>query len=103
MAGTAQPSPDARLVTALARAHRWAKEMRGGTPLSAVAAREGASDPFVGSRVRLAFLAPALQLAILKGTRLPHLTLERIIRAGVPLDWSEQMRLHEVEGRALGC
>jgi len=39
---------------------------------------------------RLAFLSPALQTAIIEGRQSPTLTLEKIVRGEVPLDWQEQ-------------
>jgi hypothetical protein len=39
---------------------------------------------------RLAFLSPALQAAIIDGRQPPTLTLEKIIRGDLPLDWREQ-------------
>ena len=53
----------------------------------------GIPDPSLRTRLPLAFLSPRIQAAILEGAQPPDLTLERIVRAGVPLDWSEQERL----------
>jgi len=44
-------------------------------------------------RAQLAFLSPRIQAAILDGSQPPDLSLERIVRTGVPLDWSEQERV----------
>lgn len=44
------------------------------------------------SRLELAFLSPRLHAAILAGTQPPELTLERLVRTGIPLDWREQER-----------
>lgn len=35
-------------------------------------------------------VAPRMQAALLAGTQPPDLSLERIIRSGIPLDWAEQ-------------
>ncbi|MEN9409444.1 MAG: hypothetical protein RL216_1418, partial [Pseudomonadota bacterium] len=37
-----------------------------------------------------ACLSPKIQAAILAGTQPPDLSLERIVRSGIPLDWAEQ-------------
>lgn len=44
--------------------------------------------------VILAFLSPAIQNAIFEGRQPPGLTLERIVRKPVPLDWDRQARLY---------
>ena len=78
--------PDATLVRALRRAH-------------AMVARDGAGHPVLDAApdtprqrrlVRLAFLAPDLQGAILAGRQPPHLALADLIDGPVPLLWSEQ-------------
>jgi hypothetical protein len=50
--------------------------------------------PTVPTRAQLAYLAPAIQGAILEGRQRADLTLERIIRKPVPLDWDLQARLY---------
>ena len=45
-------------------------------------------------RAQLAFLAPAIQKAILDGRQPPELTLEKIIRKPIPLDWDMQARIY---------
>ena len=47
--------------------------------------------------VRIAFLAPELQRAIL-GSSLPGLTLEQLMRTPMPSLWSEQGTLFEARG-----
>jgi hypothetical protein len=41
----------------------------------------------------LAFLAPKIQIAIRKGTLPSELSLKRILRQPIPLDWDAQARL----------
>jgi hypothetical protein len=43
--------------------------------------------------LRLAFLAPDLQHAILEGLQPREITLARLIDSDIPLLWSEQRRL----------
>ena len=43
--------------------------------------------------LRLAFLAPDLQQAILEGRQPKTLTLAHLIESDIPLLWSEQRRL----------
>jgi hypothetical protein len=48
----------------------------------------------VRTRAQLAFIAPAIQKAILDGRQPPELTLEKIIRKPIPLDWDMQARIY---------
>lgn len=92
VAGTADapPVPDPVLARTLVRAHRWLAALRAGTALAVLAAREGRTESYLRTRLPLAFLSPRLQAALLAGTQSPDLSLERIVREGVPLDWNEQ-------------
>lgn len=56
---------------------------------------EGAAPP-----QQLAYLAPAIQSAILDGRQPADLTLERIIRRPVPLDWDAQAKAYGFEPNA---
>jgi hypothetical protein len=78
--------PDATLVRALRRAHAMLALDRAGHP-----ALDAAPDtPRQRRLVRLAFLAPDLQAAILSGRQPPELTLAELIDRPMPLLWSEQ-------------
>ena len=90
ISGQAEPTPDATLIRLLAKAHRWCDELRKGMTLTEIARREGHSDSYIRTRAPLAFLSPKIQTAILAGTQPPDLSLERIVRSGIPLDWVEQ-------------
>ncbi len=52
----------------------------------------------IRTRAQLAFLSPTIQRAILAGHQPPDLTLERIIRKPVPLNWDAQARLYWFDG-----
>ena len=90
ISGQTEPSPDATLLRLLAKAHRWCREMREGTRLTEIAKREGHSDSYIRTRAPLACLSPNIQAGILAGAQPPDLSLERIVRSGIPLDWAEQ-------------
>jgi len=92
VAGTPAPMPDATMIATLARAHRWAKDLREGRSMVDIAAREGVSEGYLRTRTPLALLSPRVQAAILDGTQPPQLTLEQMVRKPLPLDWSEQER-----------
>ena len=82
------------MLRALARAHTWTADLRRGKSLSDIAAATSHSESYVRTRAQLAFLAPAIQKAILDGRHPPDLTLEKIIRKPIPLDWDMQARIY---------
>jgi len=91
--GTPQPAPDPVLARALLEAHRWAGALRAGTPLGQVARDTGRHEVIIRTRGQLAFLAPKIQVAIRDGTLPPEMTLKRILRRPIPLDWDAQARI----------
>jgi site-specific DNA recombinase len=92
--GDRAPQPDRTLLRALSQAHAWVADLRGGKPLSEIAAATRHSESYIRTRAQLAYLAPAIQGAILEGRQPADLSLERIIRKPVPLDWEAQARLY---------
>jgi site-specific DNA recombinase len=92
VAGDMKPAPDPTLVSTLAKAHRWIAHMKAGVSAATIAKSEKTSDAFIRVRANLAFLSPRIQEAILVGTQPPDLSLERIVRSGIPFDWDQQER-----------
>ncbi|MBL9049631.1 MAG: recombinase family protein [Tabrizicola sp.] len=92
--GDREPNPDRTLLRALAKAHDWVADLRKGKPLGDTAASTGHSESYIRTRAQLAYLAPTIQGAIFEGHQPADLTLERIIRKPVPLDWDAQARLY---------
>jgi len=88
--GEAMATPDRTLLRGLAKGHKWATDLQSGTPASQIARREKVSEAYIRSRAQLAFLAPSVQSAILDGKQPPDLTLEKLVRMQIPLDWNEQ-------------
>jgi hypothetical protein len=84
--------PDRILLRGLAKGHKWAAELRSGTPISVIAKRERVTEAYIRPRAQLAYLAPRIQTAILDGSQPPELTLETLVRARLPLDWRAQER-----------
>ena len=87
--------PDRKLVNLLNRASA-AKErvfrMRQHS-LEHVAATEGMSANYLSRLLRLNYLAPDIQAAILDGTQPPGLTLRGLIYSALPLDWGLQRQI----------
>ncbi len=96
IAGEAVPAPDEVLQRTLAEAHLWARALRGGTSLTEIARATGRSEPYIRTRIPLAFLAPKLQAAILDGRQPVHLSVAQLIRDDIPMDWNEQARLFQI-------
>ena len=87
------PRRDRVLIRALKQAHaRLGRDQAGGPVLDA------APDLIRARKIlRLAFLAPDLQRAILEGRQPRPMTLARLIDSDIPLLWSEQRRLFAPE------
>lgn len=56
-------------------------------------AREAVGSPYDRNILRLAFLAPDIQRAILDGRQPLHLNLETVKKIAIPLTWSEQRKV----------
>ena len=89
--------PDAALLKAIARAHRWFEELISAraTSLAAIASREGVTDRHVARLIRLAFLAPKIVEAIAERGEVADLKLTP--RVDLPLDWTTQKRVVGLE------
>ena len=101
--GGARPTSrkDPVLIRALRTAHAMLETDATGHPTLAAAP----ASSYRRRLVRLAFLAPDLQRAILAGEQPPGLTLEQLMRAPIPMLWSDQTAVMEslgVAGPAVG-
>ncbi|KZY47465.1 resolvase [Roseovarius sp. HI0049] len=90
--GDMRPVPDRTLLRGLVKAYKWAADLQGGMPISRIARRERVTEAYIRTRAQLAFLAPSIQNAILQGTQPADVTLERLVRMRLPLDWHAQER-----------
>lgn len=90
IAGDVAPAPDPTLIKTLAKAHRWAKVLRDGTPISELARREGVSPSYLRQRTKLAFLLPAIQCAVLEGRQPIGMTTQALVETRIPLAWQDQ-------------
>jgi hypothetical protein len=80
---------DEVMIDGLRRAHAMINLDRQRLPIC------GNAPPTLYERrlIRLAFLAPDLQVAILQGRQPAHLNLEQLIEQPLPIDWAEQRKL----------
>jgi site-specific DNA recombinase len=82
------------LQSALAKALEWNQKLIDGKveSMAALAKQEGVTQRYIAHVIKLAFLAPDIMNAILKG-RVPHdLTLTRL-KKDLPLDWAQQRKI----------
>ena len=87
-------APDPVLVKALRAAHAMIGRDASGLPILDTAP----SSPYDRRLLRLAFLAPSLQRAILAGEQPPGLTLKKLLHRSLPLAWSEQEKIWRFRG-----
>ncbi len=91
---TRRPRRDPVLIRALKQAHARLGRDEAGQPTL-----DSAPDMIRARRMlRLAFLAPDLQRAILEGRQPREITLARLIDSDIPLLWSEQRQLFAAAG-----
>ena len=78
--------PDLVVVRALRSAHAMLHQDDAGLPVLVTAP----DTPYRRRLVRLAFLAPEIQRAIVEGRQSAGLTLAGLLKGPMPLDWSQQ-------------
>ncbi len=88
VSSTPGPKPDPILIHALRRAHAMLQRDTKGRPLL----KASPDSPYRRKLIRLAFLAPSIQAAILHGQQPASLTLAKLMATDIPLDWAEQTR-----------
>ncbi|MBI1213452.1 MAG: recombinase family protein [Alphaproteobacteria bacterium] len=91
----AKPNFDKTLVAALVRARRWCAMIERGeiSSIEALADREGMNRRRVLPLLRIAFLAPDIQAAIVEGRQPVTFNLKRLTELGLPGSWQKQRRL----------
>lgn len=87
-----EPCPNPILIAAIITAHRIKSEYISGDPkiLSSIGERLGLDKRKVWAHLKLAFLAPDIQLAILQGLAPKGLTLKDIMQGQLPSAWDQQ-------------
>lgn len=91
-----RPSPEPKLVEAIARAHIYLNKLTDGDDRSVaeVADLFSVHSADVGRILPLAFLAPKIVEKILNGTQPAGLTIRKLARVSdVPLRWSDKEAL----------
>lgn len=88
--GADTPNQDETLIKAVARAHDWMADWRAGASLPEIASKIGWTTSPLRQRLKLGFLSPAIIRAILEGRQPADLSLEKLLRTDLPLDWDRQ-------------
>jgi DNA invertase Pin-like site-specific DNA recombinase len=90
---------DPALLKAVARAHCWREMITSGkvTELEQIARHEGLYPRYLRRILNLAFLAPDIVEAVLRGDASPSL-LQQELQQGIPLDWSTQRKAFDSRG-----
>ncbi len=94
LAGAREATSDPALRKALTDAHRWAGALRNGNSPSPNCPDRWTSRCPSPDTHAAGFPLPRNQRAILDGTQPVELTLERLVRQTLPLDWADQERLY---------
>tara|TARA_B100000949_G_scaffold192874_1_gene176959 strand:- start:176 stop:1846 length:1671 start_codon:yes stop_codon:yes gene_type:complete len=95
--GAETPNRDETIIKAVARAHSWAEEWKAGASFSDIANKIGWTTSPLRQRLKLAFLSPAIVQAILEGRQPVDLSLEKLLRTDLPLDWDRQAEVFGFE------
>jgi len=88
--------PDPALLKAIARGHRWFRELASGTTASIreIAKREGVNDSYVKRLIPLALLAPEIVQTICDGSQPASLTAQALKHtAPLPLELTKQRQI----------
>ena len=89
----ANGNTDPALIKALAQAHDWLERILDGRArsINKIAASERKASSYVGRVLRLAFIAPDIQEAIVEGRQAPEVMAKRLILHEVlPREWDRQ-------------
>ena len=82
------------VVTRVTRAHIWFDDLRAGLSYKEIAIRHAIDQRLVARTIRLAFLAPDITEAILKGREPRQMTAKRLTGIPrLPADWQAQRAL----------
>jgi hypothetical protein len=87
--------PDPGLIRLIARSHIYMRALTdgSGTTIAELARREQLDVSDLSRILKLAYLAPAIVEALLRGKHPPELTAHQLMRASeLPLDWQQQER-----------
>ena len=91
--GEQPPERDDILITNIAKADAWRRQIIAGKSLADIAAEESKPTTYIASMLDFAFLAPELVKQCLAGRQPAGLTTNWLRRHDLPLDWAQQQRM----------
>ena len=94
--GAKTAAPDAALIGIVAQARYWLEELTSGrrATITALAAAEGLTLPYIRRFIEVAFLAPDLVVRIVEGRQPRSLTVAKLAELlPLPIDWDQQRAL----------
>jgi len=91
--GDLAPEPDIKLIRLLSVAHGWLEKLKAGVPLKSIAISQNVTPTYIRQRLKIAFLSPTIQRAIVAGELAPEFTTNRIVRMKIPRNWQHQNSL----------
>jgi site-specific DNA recombinase len=86
-----KPSRREMLLSAIAKARKWIKDIERGQSFAEIARREGKAERYVRHLAPLAFVSPRIITAIIDGTAPPRLTATALA-SRLTYSWAEQER-----------
>jgi len=90
VSGETERKADQTLIRAIARAHAWVSDIRNGTSIAEIAAREQVTECRIREILPLGLMAPRLVEQILEGRQPPGLTLDLLRRQRLPIRFDAQ-------------
>ena len=87
---------DQKLITLIAKAHLWAKDLHSGkySTMTEIAQKHGVNKADLSKQVRLTYLAPDIITAIIEGRQPPTLKTIHLRKiSNLPTNWEEQRKL----------
>lgn len=90
IAGSLATAADPNLRKTLLSAHRWLTDLKANRSIAEIARVGGHSESYIRTRLPLALLLPRIQGGILDGSIGPTMTVDSIVHADLPSDWTAQ-------------
>ena len=85
--------PNHVLIRAIVTAQAWVDEIKAGRSMSDIMQAYQIPEGMIWKRIRIAFLSPKLLHAIVEGTTNRDLSIKKLTKHDLPVEWSEQEAL----------
>lgn len=93
LAGDAARAPDLVLIRRIVRAVKWADDIKKGSSIAMIAAREGITPEFITHNIDLAFLSPRVLTAVAEGRQRADISTSSLAKIQLPANWDRQEQL----------